>query len=56
MFQDLPDDRFFVDEADDLHLSFTARTPERIDFPDLLDALPPRRWWDFARLVIGKVT
>ena len=55
MFQDLPDDWPFVDETDYLHLSLTVRTQQRINLPDLLNALPPLRWWYFARLVIRDI-
>ena len=49
--KDLPDDRPFVDEAYDFHLSLAVGTLQGIAPPDLLDALSPFRWWDFTRLV-----
>ena len=55
VFQDLSDHRPIVDETDDLHLSLTVRTLQRINFPDLLDALPSFRRRDFARLVIRDI-
>ena len=33
----------------------TVRTLQRINFPDLLNALPPRGRWYFARLVIRDI-
>ncbi len=55
MFQYLPDHRRFVDAADDFHLALAMGTFQRIHLPDLLDALPPGRWRNSTRLVIGHI-
>jgi hypothetical protein len=36
VLQDLPDDRLFLDESDDPHVSATFRAEQRIDFVNLL--------------------
>ena len=55
MLQNPADDRRLGDEADDLHLPAALGAGERVNFPDLLDALPPGRGRNLARAVVGYV-
>jgi hypothetical protein len=41
VFQNMTDQQTFVDEAVNLHLSTAFGAFQRVDFPDLFDALTP---------------
>ena len=47
MFQNVLDQQPLIDEVDDLHLAAAFGAFQRVDFPDLFDALTPGLRRDF---------
>jgi hypothetical protein len=48
-----PNYLLLLDKADDLHFGTTGRAFEGIYLPDVLNTLPPGRWWNLPVFIAG---